>query len=197
MKRRGFIVTLFGAFAAPALPLQAVSLVKPVPDHADLRARWERYCIAVDWPHDQRRMDFIVKGEITGFTHGWCWTGPAWHKLDRPMKIGDIVNVRRPVSMIAQARKSDGHIFFDFGPERTEAVTLTPEFLKTNGFPMPTIDQRYRAGRISSDDYGFKRYKDETLTPELVTSGWADPANLPIGTQMTISRSGNPAEQEC
>lgn len=155
MKRRGFIATLLGAVTAPALPLPAAlaistdPVIKVEPD----KARFERWVIAFDWPHDQRRIDFIVKGKITGFNWGTSWNGPVWHLLDYPMMIGDTVLVRKPVQLRPIANLSP----FTWEPDidQFEQITFTPEFLKANGFRRPTVAEQYAAGRIG-EPVGFK-----------------------------------------
>ncbi len=165
MKRRGFIATLLGAFAAPALPLPAAVERKVTFWGTSLDARFHRYQIAKDWPRDQRRMDFITKGEITGFRYGTnLFVGHLWHELDRPHKIGDVVLVRKPVTFIPRPTGVD---WFPQDLNPTEAITFTPEFLKTNGFRMPTAAEQYRAGCLKTSGWGPS---DWTLNPgDIVT----------------------------
>lgn len=154
-------------------------------------ARWQRYLIAKDWPEDQARINFIVNGEIRGFRYGYnFFVGHTWNVLDRPHKIGDTVRVRRQISMIALARKSRGHTLYDLDHEAAELITLTPDFLKTNGYPVPTVREMYERdrGKINSEMAGgFKWFRDEVLPVQLVSHGWADETGIQPGAIFTIA----------
>ncbi len=185
IKRRSF----FGAFAGllawrpgkaePALGrrLANVEIVPELKACFDIEAaRAMRYEIAKDWPRERpedlkRRQDFITKGEITGFTYRYnFFVGHTWNNLYRPHKIGDTVCVRKFVSMVSMARKIDGHTFYDLDP--AEQITLTPEFLITNGFERPTVAEMYLRGRTSQPlEYG----------------GWAEPSPIQPGDIITIA----------
>lgn len=69
-------------------------------------------------------------------------------------------------------------------------VPLAAEFLKTNGFPLPSIHEQYLAGRMA-EPVGFKWYFDEVVPCQVMPNGWApeEPVLKP-GDHFTMTLDG-------